>query len=384
MQIYRYTKTCKPTETFNNNQSNISIDDYCSTHDTSFDDSPLVEQSSSNDTECETNMIDENAVSNQDENMMPEIQDPNNFFEDDWYNLLPNSDLLKQQYTFSQRKFLWTQNDIVQVSLLKLLHEIQAPLYVFDQIMTWAADAQLSGYTFRTSFRHRKKLMTALYDRLDIHGLKPKKKTYRTHDGTNDEVIIFDFRQSLLSLLRDTSLMTDDNMLFTGTSPYDSIDENNDDYSDINSSERYAQIQSYKPLQPDEVRIPLILYVDKANIDEKGTINFEPLMYTLGWWNNATRKLPEAWRCLGLINDLDKKSKESKKAKPADKACNYQSAVGAIVESLVYVQKEDGILYDLKYKNNIYRCRLTFVVQFLSGDIKASDQMCGRLGGHNI
>ena len=250
--------------------------------------------------------------------------------------------------------------------------------------MTWAADAQLSGYTFRTSFRHRKKLMIALYDRLDIHGLKPKKKTYRTHDGTNDEVIIFDFRQSLLSLLRDTSLMTDDNMLFTGTSPYDSIDENNDDYSDINSSERYAQIQSYKPLRPDEVRIPLILYVDKANIDEKGTINFEPLMYTLGWWNNATRKLPEAWRCLGLINDLDKKSKESKKAKPADKACNYQSAVGAIVESLVYVQKEDGILYDLKYKNNIYRCRLTFVVQFLSGDIKASDAMCGRFSAHTL
>ena len=107
-------------------------------------------------------------------------------------------------------------------------------------------------------------------------------------------------------------------------------------------------------------------------------------MYTLGWWNNATRKLPEAWRCLGLINDLDKKSKESKKANTVDKACTYQSAVGAIVESLVYVQKEDGILYDLKYKNNIYRCRLTFVVQFLSGDIKASDAMCGRYSGHSL
>ena len=94
-------KACKPSETINNNQSNISTDEYCSTHDTSFDDSPLVEQSSRNDTECETNIIDENAVSNQDENMMPEIQDPNNFFEDDWYILLPNSDLLKQQHTFS-------------------------------------------------------------------------------------------------------------------------------------------------------------------------------------------------------------------------------------------------------------------------------------------
>jgi len=37
-------KAYKPTETVNNNQSNISTDKYCSTHDTSFDDFPLVEQ----------------------------------------------------------------------------------------------------------------------------------------------------------------------------------------------------------------------------------------------------------------------------------------------------------------------------------------------------
>ena len=107
---------------------------------------------------------------------MPDIQDTNNFFEDDWFNLLPSNDLLNQQHTFSQKFFLWTQNDIVQVSLLTLLHEIQAPLYVFVPIMSWAADAQLSGYKYRTDFRHRKTLMTSLYGCLDIHCLKPKKK----------------------------------------------------------------------------------------------------------------------------------------------------------------------------------------------------------------
>ena len=116
------------------------------------------------------------------------------FFDDDWYDLLPNDDILKQQFTFSQKEFCWTRNDIVQVSLLKLLHEIQAPLYAFDKIMSWAAEAVLSGYKYRTDFRHRKKLMTSLYDRLDIHGLKPKKQNYTTHDGRKDEVITFDFR----------------------------------------------------------------------------------------------------------------------------------------------------------------------------------------------
>ena len=101
--------------------------------------------------------------------------------------------------------------------------------------------------------------------------------------------------------------MSDNNMLFSGNTPFHSIDTNSGSYSDLNSSDRYKQIQAYKPLHQNEVRIPLILYVDKANIDDKGTINFEPIMYTLGWWNQSTRKLPQAWRCLGLINDLDKK-----------------------------------------------------------------------------
>ena len=73
-------------------------------------------------------------------------------------------------------------------------------------------------------------------------------------------------------------------------------------------------------------------------------------MYTLGWWNRITRKLPQAWRCLGLINDFDMKSKEFKKASTVDKARNYQSCVKTIIESLVLTQKEDGVLYNIQYK----------------------------------
>ena len=41
-------------------------------------------------------------------------------------------------------------------------------------------------------------------------------------------------------------------------------------------------------------------------------------------------------------------------------------------------------MFDINYKNNEHRCRLTFVIQLMCGDIKATDQMCGRLTGHSI
>ena len=88
-------KTCKTTktqnesnttETFSNNQSNLSIDDYCSMNDTSFVGTPLA-KNPNNQPESERNMIDDESISkhdktpasNQDVNTMPDIYDPNFF-----------------------------------------------------------------------------------------------------------------------------------------------------------------------------------------------------------------------------------------------------------------------------------------------------------------
>ena len=62
-------------------------------------------------------------------------------FDDDWMNLVPDMSLLDQQFKFSEKSFLWAQSDIVQFSLLKMLHDVKAPLYLFDKIMNWAAEA---------------------------------------------------------------------------------------------------------------------------------------------------------------------------------------------------------------------------------------------------
>ena len=90
-------------------------------------------------------------------------------------HLIPDSEILKQQSIFLKKNTIWTENDNVQGSLLKMLHEIKAPLYMFDKIMNWAADANTSSYIFSSVFRRRDRLIRDLYDRLDMHGLKPKK-----------------------------------------------------------------------------------------------------------------------------------------------------------------------------------------------------------------
>ena len=44
----------------------------------------------------------------------------------------------------------YTQNDVVKTKLLSLLLVTGSPLFMFDAIMKWSNDAQLSGYNFAT------------------------------------------------------------------------------------------------------------------------------------------------------------------------------------------------------------------------------------------
>ena len=110
----KITKTQNETNTsatFSNNKSNLRIDDDCSMNDTSFVDSPIATINANNQLESENNIIhgdsipkhDKTPSSEQDVNPMPDIEDPNKFFNDDWFNLLPNKDILNQQSTFSQK-----------------------------------------------------------------------------------------------------------------------------------------------------------------------------------------------------------------------------------------------------------------------------------------
>ena len=95
---------------------------------------------------------DDTDHNHQDMRNVPDIKDSNFFLDDEWIHLIPDSEILKQQSNFLKKDTIWTENDNVQVSLLKILHEIKAPLYMFDKIMNWAADANTSSYRFSSVF----------------------------------------------------------------------------------------------------------------------------------------------------------------------------------------------------------------------------------------
>ena len=47
--------------------------------------------------------------------------------------------------------------------------------------------------------------------------------------------------------------------------------------------------------------VPIILFIDETRLDRQGSATLCPVSYTLGIFNDSTRKNPHAWRHLGFI-----------------------------------------------------------------------------------
>lgn len=141
--------------------------------------------------------------------------------------------------------------------------------------------------------------------RRDMLGTSPRKEKMVFDEKVSIEVTTYDFKQQLLSLLRDNELMNPKNLVLQEPSTFQLI-TNSTYISEINyDSEWYQSAYRYfnSKLSVDRNRVicGIILTVDKTHTDWKGKLCLEPVHFTLSIFNTETRKRKySAWRCLGL------------------------------------------------------------------------------------
>ena len=131
--------------------------------------------------------------------------------------------------------------------------------------------------------------------------------------------------------------------------------------------------------------VPIILFIDETHLDRQGSATLCPVSYTLGIFNDHTRKNPHAWRHLGFIPKdvvlavIGNTHKENKRLKLAD----FHSHLRAILEPLITFQSNgpyQWCFHDLHtgVPNGVATDQqpydLFFPVAYIIGDIK----------GHNI
>ena len=189
----------------------------------------------------------------------------------------------------------------------------------------------------------------------------------------------------LRSLLTDPLLAKDENYLFPGGNEpwwldaptWEDIESNHPEsyiLSDIVQGEWYVRTHHLKcKIEKRDVLLPIIFGADKTHTDVKGHLCLEPVIFTLGIFNRATRNKPSAWRPLGFIPNI---SMVCSKLEPVDKVDNYHRCLDVILESFVKVQASEGVQWNVKLQGNGYDIVFKPEVCMVVGDNEGQAKMC--------
>jgi hypothetical protein len=188
-----------------------------------------------------------------------------------------------------------TLDDAVHLRLMNLCQQIRAPMYAFDHILQWAQQANLTGYNFPTDAPSRKTYLDGLYKQFNMQGAKPIETEITLHPDKKATVVTFSFTEMVHSLLSDKVLMDSTNLILQPSDP--------DICGDINTGSWYHSAHAKLCTSPQDILCPIILFIDKTQIDTQSKWSLEPVLFTLGIFNRSTRNLSQAWRPLGLVTN---------------------------------------------------------------------------------
>jgi hypothetical protein len=203
----------------------------------------------------------------------------------------------------------FSNDDIVHISLLKLCSDMNLPMYAYDAIMKWSQQSHRTAYQFPRSSPRRQVIMNQLYHLYGMQNCKPILKDVNLPAGRLAQVAVFSFEDMFHSLLSDPDVWNADNLLFPENSLSPVILPNQaDDLDEIVSGDWYAQAFNNLCTSPNDFLCPIVLFIDKTQVDDFSRWTVEPVLFTLAIFNRSTRNQSMAWRPLGLVTDINRSS----------------------------------------------------------------------------
>ncbi len=267
-----------------------------------------------------------------------------------------------------------------KLDLLNILSKPGVPKGLFDKVWNWAKLASHRKVSFDDGTT-RDSLIKSLYQRYDMSRSIPKTDTLKLPScGRLVKVVVHDFIEQLYSLLSDKDLMRPENLIFGHEdSPFQappSRRTNNYTISDIDDGTLYRKAYRQFVQAPGrDVVCPIILFIDKTHIDEKGNLTLEPVTFSLGILTKEARTLPHAWRPLGYMNN--QKQMKGEKMTPLNRATDYHYVLSHILRSFSKAQKKEGIAWDLSFKGKLHPCVFKIPVLCVMGDSEGHNKLCG-------
>ena len=297
-----------------------------------------------------------------------------------------------QDYIHPYRKRqIYRDSDRANIELYHLLSKCHAPVYLFDDIQNWSfRNASVLSHSVPLTRTH-------FLDNMEnkVHGkysesMKPRVDPIRLTSGRTTAITTFSFEMGLISKLTDPELMKPENLLIDIDDPF-KFPDFSECYAEVNTGSwhRNAFINLCHDRQKDFL-LPLAIFVDAVNGDNNGHHSLEPVVVVPLIFKRVIRNQARSWFTIGYIESLKTKHAFDdedepgylKDITPKDKIQDYHDMMAHILKDLVRIQQNGGIEMTLKIGEKSIHCTAKVPVQFIIGDCKGDDILCGRYGSH--
>ena len=287
--------------------------------------------------------------------------------------------------------FGYTLDNDVEIELLSILQDMNAPLYAFEQIMTWAQRAHTQGYNFTPQNKTYRGQISTLEAKIPNMFPRPNLRSVHLHpDNFETYVPIFDFVPTLTSLLEDPVLNQIQNLdvNFDVNERFKKFVPPNNLLDSINSGLWYESAYNKLIRDPDnEFLVPIIFAFDECVLSSTSNLSVLALYFTTTLFKYHVRTQPEAWRILGYVpNDRNYYSKQQMQSFTSnEKSFRLHQLLEVVLDSFVAAQQNE-LLNNFSLRLGKFRktVHLKVPLFFIIGDLQGGDKLAGRILNYNM
>ena len=195
---------------------------------------------------------------------------------------------------------------------------------------------------------------------------------------------IIDFREVLIDILSNQDIMSTSNLLFYDDNDPHKIHPRNCEIGEIITSDVFFNTHKRLCNNKSDVLFPLILYNNEINFDKYSKLKLDPFSMTFGRLPVKIRNQPNAWRYFGFIPSV-KQFETDTHLDGRAKMNIYHKCIKELLTYIKLIQSEGGISFELTLQNGSkHNVKLMIYIQFVIGDTKGHDMLCGCMGSHHL
>ena len=299
------------------------------------------------------------------------------------------------------QKFNLEQHEVMCVDLYQMLRASNAPLGLYDKIISWVQDHNETLKTSKTKvLLRREKLINTMNQKVYHNPLfgQPRVSHIHLSSGRQTSIVTFSMKDIILKLVTDKSLFTKDNILLDIKEPRNPPPESQYYYSEVNTGSWHTDAlfketgkrpgDTLKASDPDKkLLMPWTFFIDGLKTDKLGKITVEAVLTSCLWLNRNTRNRSSAWDVLGFVED-QKLFRDSRSYVRDEKAQDYHDMMSHIFKEFKQIHDCGGMKVNLDFRHcggeNLGEYILIPVIQYIIGDCKGNDLLCGRMSGHSL